>query len=111
MSPESKSTWPESGWSVPAICPMSVVLPAPFGPISACTSPARTKSEAPSVAATPPKRLLSARSSSIAISRSGRRPPRGEESRDSLRGKQHDREQDRAHREATVLLVVGRERG
>ena len=33
----------------------SVVLPAPFGPMSPCTSPAATPSEAPSTAASPPK--------------------------------------------------------
>src|SRR5688500_7624444 len=37
---------------------MSVVLPAPLGPISACTSPRATSRLTPSTATTPPKRLL-----------------------------------------------------
>src|SRR6202171_3755653 len=45
-----------------------VVLPAPLGPIRATTSPAPTEKETPSSATTPPKRTLSSRTSSSAIS-------------------------------------------
>ncbi len=48
----------------------NVVLPAPFGPISATISPCATSSEAPSTAAIPPKRLPRSRTSSMrAVSR------------------------------------------
>src|SRR3982074_865339 len=46
----------------------SVVLPAPFGPMRATTSPASTVKETRSSATTPPKRTLSSRISSSAIS-------------------------------------------
>ena len=42
------STSPASGSSSPAAICASVVLPAPFGPVSATTSPRRTSSDAPS---------------------------------------------------------------
>src|SRR5258708_30016861 len=45
-----------------------VVLPAPFGPINATTSPASTVKETRSSATTPPKRTLSSRTSSSVIS-------------------------------------------
>src|SRR2546421_5739932 len=92
---------PASVGSTPEIWPMSVVLPAPFGPISACTSPRVTSRVTSSVATTPPKRLLTPRSSSMAA------PP--EEPGNTL-GRQHDDgEQHDAHREAGMVLVVGRE--
>src|SRR5260370_11830125 len=46
----------------------SVVLPAPFRPMRATTSPASTVKETRSSATTPPKRTLSSRISSSAIS-------------------------------------------
>ena len=48
---------PESGASTPAIRLNSVVLPAPFGPISPVIEPPAISRLAPSTAATPPKRL------------------------------------------------------
>src|SRR6266850_5896796 len=45
-----------------------VVLPAPLGPMRATTSPASTVKETRSSATTPPKRTLSSRISSSAIS-------------------------------------------
>src|SRR4051812_36224536 len=83
ISPESLARLPEIRW-------MSVVLPAPFGPISACTSPAATSSVAPSTATTPPKRLLTLASESTG---------------DSLRREQHHGEQDQAHRQLPVQRV------
>ena len=48
----------------------TVVLPAPFGPISVKTSPRRTSKLTPLTASTPPKRTLrSWADSSMAVSR------------------------------------------
>src|SRR5438552_8007632 len=58
MSPPPKRTRPVSGVSSPMSWVISVVLPAPFGPMMACSSPAGTSSVMPSEATTPPKRLL-----------------------------------------------------
>src|SRR5947207_3860504 len=94
---------PISVASTPEIWPTSVVLPAPFGPMSACTSPRTTSSVTSSVATTPPKRLETARSSSMALfcRQTG-----------EAFGREHDDgEEHNAHREAAVVLVVRRERG
>jgi hypothetical protein len=48
---------PESGVNCPLSWAISVVLPAPFGPITACSSPAATSSTISSVATMPSKRL------------------------------------------------------
>src|SRR5262245_22018532 len=58
MSRPSKRTAPESGAISPVSCPISVLLPAPFGPMMACSSPGGMASEMPSEATTPPKRLV-----------------------------------------------------
>src|SRR3982074_2549250 len=50
---------PASGLSSPEIWLISVVLPAPFGPITACSSPGITSSVTPSVTRRPPKFLVS----------------------------------------------------
>src|SRR5437763_9994171 len=83
--------------STPEIWPISVVLPAPFGPISACTSPRTMSSVTSSVATTPPKRLETPRSSSMAFP---------EESRDALGREHHDGEQHDADREPGMVLVI-----
>src|SRR5215471_8256091 len=49
--------WPWLGARLPAMIENSVVLPAPFGPISAVISPVCAVSEARSSASKPPKRL------------------------------------------------------
>src|ERR1051325_3744274 len=59
MSVPSKRTVPSCGTTSPAISPISVVLPAPFGPITAWNSPGGISSVMVSAAMTPPKRLLS----------------------------------------------------
>src|SRR4029079_15759121 len=46
---------PASGASSPEIWLISVVLPAPFGPITACSSPGITSSVTSSVTRRPPK--------------------------------------------------------
>src|ERR1041385_3971024 len=98
----SKNISPASARSAPEIWPTRVVLPAPFGPISACTSPARTSSVTASVATTPPKCLLT-------LSRRSMFPV--QEAGDALRGEEHDDEEHDADAEAGVLLVVRRDRG
>ena len=56
-------TVPLSGGTVPAIWPMRVDFPAPFGPISAWISPGYSVSDTSSLTARPPKYLESARAS------------------------------------------------
>ena len=56
MSRPSKRTLPALGRSRPQIMPTSVVLPAPFGPITARTSPGSTAMETSSTALRPPNR-------------------------------------------------------
>src|SRR5215470_2912154 len=55
MSRPSRKMLPEVGRSTPVNRLMSVVLPAPFGPISAWRAPFWTASETLSVATIPPK--------------------------------------------------------
>src|SRR3954471_3062905 len=65
MSAPAKRTVPESGRRFPASWLMKVVLPAPFGPITACVSPSRTSKSMPSLARSAPKLLLRPRTSSM----------------------------------------------
>ena len=55
---------PESGASAPAIKLKSVVLPAPFGPITAKISPASTEKLTASTAVNPRKRFVTASTTS-----------------------------------------------
>src|ERR1051325_8384061 len=57
MSSPAKAMRPESGASSPEIWLINVVLPAPFGPITACSSPGITSSVTLSVTRRPPKFL------------------------------------------------------
>src|SRR3954453_10679914 len=57
MSCPPKAIRPASAASCPLNCAIKVVLPAPFGPMTACNSPFRTSKERSSVATMPPKRL------------------------------------------------------
>src|SRR6266853_2156253 len=103
MSRPSKRIAPPSLPRLPEIWPIKVVLPAPFGPIRACTSPRFTSSVISSVATMPPKRLERFLSSSMC-------PPR-EHARDALGSEQHDREQHGADSQTCMLLIVGEYRG
>src|SRR6185503_8057844 len=67
--PPSKRMSPASGRTNPEIWANKVVLPAPFGPISAEIEPACTVSDTTFVATTPPKRFVTPTSSSMARSR------------------------------------------
>src|SRR5262245_45824557 len=60
MSCPAKTMRPASGWTRPEISLISVVLPAPLGPITACSSPSRTSRVTSSVTTRPPKLLRSA---------------------------------------------------
>src|SRR5262245_1087357 len=55
MSSPANAMRPLSGRSMPASWLMKVVLPAPFGPITACVSPSRTSKSMPSLARRAPK--------------------------------------------------------
>src|SRR6266436_1779908 len=100
MSRPSKRISPRSEGKLPEIWLMSVVLPAPLGPISAWTSPLFASSVTSSVATTPTKRFDTRLSSSTA-------PPR-QQPGDAVRREQHDRQHHQADAEVGVLLVVGR---
>src|SRR5437868_7534670 len=67
-SSPANSIVPASGASNPEIWLISVVLPAPFGPITACSSPGATSNVTSSVTRSPPKFLarLSMRSTASA---------------------------------------------
>src|SRR5215475_10795608 len=60
----AKRMVPRSGLRKPEARLKTVVLPAPFGPITAVIEPSATAKEAPSTAATPPKALPTLSSSS-----------------------------------------------
>src|SRR6266568_676464 len=64
MSSPAKRTRPRSGTRSPASWPISVVLPAPFGPMIACVSPSSTSRSTLSLASSAPKLLVRPRTSS-----------------------------------------------
>ena len=57
ISRSSKRMVPSSGARKPESRSKRVVLPAPFGPMTALTAPLRTRKETPFTACTPPNRL------------------------------------------------------
>src|SRR5215467_4375191 len=91
MSPPAKRMRPASDAISPASCPISVVLPAPLGPMIACSSPFGTTSEIASEATMPPKRRVSP-----SISNSPSATAKAlEHAVDAAARKQHDQEEDR----------------
>src|SRR5271156_6704233 len=66
-STPSKRTWPRSGLTTPAITFASVLLPAPFSPTRACTSPGNTVRLTSSKAWVPSKCLLIFRTRSSSL--------------------------------------------
>src|SRR5437773_6515539 len=103
MSLPSKRIAPPSLPRLPEIWPIKVVLPAPFGPMRACTSPRFSSSVTSSVATRPPKRLETFLSSSMLLPR--------EQAGDALGSEEHDRKQRGADPQTCVLLIVGEHRG
>src|SRR5215467_82797 len=92
MLPEFGARWPVS-WLI------SVVLPAPFGPMMACSSPADTSSETLSVAVMPPKRRTSFSTRSRGSATAS--PP--EHTHDAAAAEQHDQQQQRAHDQRPIF--------
>src|SRR5262249_36019383 len=103
MSALSNSMRPASGAISPAIWPISVVLPAPFGPMMACNSPRRTSSTILSEATTPPKRLVRP---AMRSSASARAKPR-QHATDATAAIDRDQQQDRAEDDVGVLGDAG----
>src|SRR5262245_58832222 len=99
MSWPAKWIRPASGATSPVNWPISVVLPAPFGPMMACSSPAGTARSMPSEAVTPPKRLVRpsmANSASVTAQAL-------QETVDAAAREQHDQEEQRAKHDLPVL--------
>src|SRR6187455_911791 len=67
MSAPAKRTEPASGRRLPASWLMKVVLPAPFGPITAWVSPSATSKSMPSLAFRAPKFFTRLLTSSIGL--------------------------------------------
>src|SRR3569833_2845906 len=90
---------PASGAISPASWPISVVLPAPFGPMIAWSSPRPISSCTASEAMTPPKRLVSP---SILSKASATGRPR-QQTVDAAAREQHDQQQHRPENELPVF--------
>src|SRR5262245_6646121 len=103
MSRPSKWMRPVSGTISPASWPMSVVLPAPFGPMMACNSPGATSRPTLSDATTPPKRLVRP---SILSSASTTARPR-QQAVDTATRVKHDKQHHRPKNELPVFLRGG----
>src|SRR5256885_12226254 len=87
---------PASGRRSPASSAMSVVLPAPFGPMTAWVSPSGTARSTPSVARRPPNLFASPR-----IARSGSATARsglGHEPEQPALGEEHHEDEERPQR-------------
>src|SRR5579872_6384149 len=90
---------PECGIRCPVSWLISVVLPAPLGPMIACSSPCGTSRVTWSVAMMPPNRRtsFSTRSRDSAT----RKPP--EQAHDAATAEQHDQEQQRPHDDGPIF--------
>src|SRR3954463_10117189 len=99
MSRPAKWMVPEFGASCPVSWLISVVLPAPLGPMMACNSPGATSSDRLSVATMPPNRRtrFSTRSKGSATIESP------EQAHDAAAREQHDQQQQRAHDQRPVF--------
>src|SRR5258707_7084444 len=93
---------PESGASCPLSCAISVVFPAPFGPITAWSSPSAMPSTRSSVATMPPKRLarFSTRSKSAMAHLA-------EQAVDPAAREQHNEQPHRAENDLPILGDAG----
>src|SRR2546429_6208595 len=90
---------PEFGISCPVNWLISVVLPAPLGPMMACSSPGATSSDRLSVALMPPK--LRTRFSTRSKGSGTTQPP--QQTHDATACEQHDQQQQRAHDQRPVF--------
>src|SRR6201988_486502 len=90
---------PEFGISGPVSWLINVVLPAPLGPMMACSSPGTTSSDRLSVARMPPKRRT--RSSTRSKGSATVQPP--QQAHDAAPREQHDQQQQRAHDQRPVF--------
>src|SRR5919106_3971360 len=90
MSAPAKRTMPLSGSRFPASWLMKVVLPAPFGPITACVSPSVTSKSMPSHARSAPKLFVNPLTSSIGlVENPGEAAPEEDYGEDKQRAHQH----------------------
>src|SRR5262249_11887744 len=99
MSRPLKNICPFSGAISPASWPIKVDLPAPFGPMMACNSPAGTSSEMPSEASTPPNRFVRSRIWSIGSATMQAR----QDAVDAAMGVDYDEQQQRADDDLPIL--------
>src|SRR5882672_6673354 len=90
---------PEFGINCPVNWLISVVLPAPLGPMMACSSPGATSSDRLSVALMPPK--LRTRFSTRSKGSATAQPP--QQPHDAAAREQHDQQQQWAHDQRPVF--------
>src|SRR5215467_12302920 len=92
---------PASGLTCPVNWAIRVVLPAPLGPISACTSPRLIFNDTLSVATTPPNRLCKAtvRSSASAMAHT----PLAKQTVNAAARVEHDQDQQHTKEHGPVL--------
>src|ERR1700733_8478160 len=106
MSRPSKRMRPLCGARKPEIWLISVVLPAPLGPITACSSPGATSSVTPSVTASAPKFLR--RSSMRKTASATARPPQPLGDTDEAAAREHRNDhQQRPDDDLPVLGEIG----
>src|SRR5437016_14511708 len=99
MSCPSKRTQPALGAISPVSWPISVVLPAPFGPMTACSSPGTISSMMLSEATTPPNVLVRPSTRSSGSAMAGAR----EQAVDPAAGEQHDEQEQRTDDDRPVF--------
>src|SRR6266581_7553625 len=97
-SSPAKRTRPRSGRRLPASWPISVVLPAPFGPMMAWVSPSRTSRLTSSLASSAPKLLVRPRTSSRTLFILAE-----EQSREAALEEEHREHQQRTQDQLPVL--------
>src|SRR5512134_927195 len=98
-------TSPASGRMCPVMRLKSVVLPAPFGPMTAPIEPCGTSKLTPPTARKPSKLLASPRTSSTAQPRGHAVRERAERAGDTAREHEEQRDEDRPENERPVLRV------
>src|SRR6516164_1017313 len=111
MSSPAKLTLPWLGFSIPVMRLNKVDLPAPFGPITARTSPSSTRIDTWSTATMPPKRRVSSSSSSNATAvfplYCGSAAKAGaDETPYALRGEDYEGDENEAEEQGPGLRVI-----